>query len=56
MGNKLVNAPNIDATQRGKANEQHKKRIKLVVQRDLVAFSTTHQATPQTSTHPHVVM
>jgi hypothetical protein len=31
MGNELVNAPNTDATQRGKINEQHQNVAKLVV-------------------------
>jgi hypothetical protein len=31
MGNEPVNAPNTDATQRGKINEQHQNVTKLVV-------------------------
>jgi hypothetical protein len=41
-----VNAPNIDATQRGKVNEQHQNVIKPVMQRNPVALSTIHQETP----------
>ncbi len=55
MGDEIVNAPNIDATHRGKINEQHQNVIELVVQRDLAMLSTTHQETPQTTTQPWVV-
>jgi hypothetical protein len=41
-----MNAPNTDAAQRGKANEQHQNVIKLVVQRNLTTLSTTHHKTP----------
>jgi hypothetical protein len=34
MGNKHVNAPNIDAAQRGEANEQRQNVAESVVQRD----------------------
>ncbi len=43
MGNKLVNAPTMDATQRGKANEPHQNVAKVVVQRNPITLSTTHQ-------------
>jgi hypothetical protein len=43
MGNKPVNAPNMDVTQRGKANEQHQNEIELIMQRDPIALSTTRQ-------------
>jgi hypothetical protein len=55
MGNEHVNAPNMDTTQRGKVTEQHQNATIPVVQRDPIALSTTHQATPHTSTHPRVV-
>ncbi len=38
MGNKHVNAPNMDVTQRGKANEQHQNEIELIMQRDPIAL------------------
>jgi hypothetical protein len=31
MGDELVNAPNMDATKRGKVNEQHQNVLELVV-------------------------
>ncbi len=31
MGNELVNAPNMDATHRGKTNEQHQNVMELVM-------------------------
>jgi hypothetical protein len=34
MGNELANAPNMDAAQNGKINEQHKNATKLFVLRD----------------------
>jgi hypothetical protein len=47
MGNEHVCAPNIDATQRGEANEQHQNVTELVVvQRDPITLSTIHQVTP----------
>jgi hypothetical protein len=46
MGDEPMNAPNMDATQRGEVNEQHKNVAKLVVQRDPKTLSTTHQKTP----------
>ncbi len=55
MGNELVNTPNTDATLRGKVNEQHQNVAKLVVQRDPIVFSTTHQETTRTITQPKVV-
>jgi hypothetical protein len=42
MGHEPMNTPNTDATQRGEVNEQHQNVTKLVVQRNLVMFSTTH--------------
>jgi hypothetical protein len=38
MGNEHVNAPNIDATHRGEANERHQNVVELVVQKN----PTTH--------------
>ncbi len=38
MGNKHVNAPNIDATHRGETNEQHQNVVEWVVQKN----PTTH--------------
>jgi hypothetical protein len=55
MGDEPMNAPNMDASQRGKINEQHQNVIDSVVQRDLTTFSTTHQETPRTTTQPRVV-
>jgi hypothetical protein len=55
MGNKHVNVPNTNATQRGEANEKHQNVVELIVQRDLVMFSTIHQKTPRIITQPHVV-
>jgi hypothetical protein len=46
MGNNLVNAPNTNVAQRGRVDEQHQNVVKLIVQRDLAMFSTTHQETP----------
>jgi hypothetical protein len=54
MGNEPMNVPNIDASHRGEINE-HQNVAELVVQRDLVALSTTHQKTPQTITQPRVM-
>jgi hypothetical protein len=54
IGDELVNAPNMDATERGKVNE-HQNVPKLVVYRDPIVFSTIHQETPQTITQPRVV-
>jgi hypothetical protein len=31
MGNECVNAPNTDATQKGKINEQHQNIVELIV-------------------------
>jgi hypothetical protein len=36
-----MNAPNTDAAQRGKANEQHQNVSELVVQKNPTALSTT---------------
>ncbi len=46
IGIELVDAPSMDATQRGKANEQHINEVKSIVQRDPIALSATHQITP----------
>ncbi len=46
MGNELVNAPNTNVAQRGEVNEQHQNAAEPIVQRDLIALSTTHQETP----------
>ncbi len=50
MGDEPVNAPNMDAAQKGEVNEQHQNVVKLIMQRDSIAFSTTHQETPRTIT------
>jgi hypothetical protein len=50
MGNKHVNAPNMDETQRGEANDQHQNVAKPIVQRNPIVLSTIHQATPHTLT------
>jgi hypothetical protein len=55
MGDELVNAPNTNAAQRGEVNEKHQYVAKPIVQRDLVALSTTHQEIPRTITQPKVV-
>jgi hypothetical protein len=55
MGDEPMNAPNMDATQRGEINEQHQNVAKPVVQKNLVVFSTIHQETPRTITQPKVV-
>jgi hypothetical protein len=34
---------------------QHQNVVKLVMQRDPIVFSTTHQETPRTITQPRVV-
>jgi hypothetical protein len=52
MGNKPMNALNKDATQTGKVKEQHQNVAKLVVQRNPIVLSTTHQVTSHTSTQP----
>jgi hypothetical protein len=41
-----MNAPNINATQRGKINEQHHNVEKSDVQKYPISFSTIHQETP----------
>jgi hypothetical protein len=46
MRDELVNAPNMNATQKGEVNEQHKNVAKLVVQRNPTTLSTIHQKTP----------
>jgi hypothetical protein len=43
MEDEPMNTPNTNATQRGEVNEQHQNEAKLVVQINLVAFSTIHQ-------------
>ncbi len=55
MGNKPMNALNMNATQRGEVNEQHQNVVESIVQRDLAMLSTTHQETPWTITQPHAV-
>jgi hypothetical protein len=55
MGDEPMNAPNTNATQRGKVNEQHQNVVELIVQRDPITLSTTHQETPRTITQPRVV-
>jgi hypothetical protein len=45
-----MNAPNIDAAHKVKANEQHQVRAELLMQKETTSTSTTHQVTPQTST------
>ncbi len=47
-----VNAPNMDATQRGKAIEQHQNVGEPIVQKNPATLLTTHQVTPQTLTQP----
>jgi hypothetical protein len=42
MGNKPVNAPNMDVAKKGKTNEQHQNATELVVQKDLIVLSTIH--------------
>jgi len=42
MENELVNAPNMDATQRGEVNEEYQNVTKPIVQKDLITLSTTH--------------
>jgi hypothetical protein len=54
MGNKSMNASNVDVAQRGEVNEQHQNVAKQVVKKDPVMFFTIHQ-TPQTSTQSRVV-
>jgi hypothetical protein len=56
MVTELVNALNMDVAQRGKVNEQHQNATKQVVHKDLAVLSTIHQATPQTSTQPQVMI
>jgi hypothetical protein len=46
MGDEPMNAPNMDATWRGKVNEQHQNVAESIVQRDPTTLSTTHQETP----------
>jgi len=55
MGNEVMNAPNTNATQRGKVNEQHQIVAELVVQRDPTMLSTTHKRTPRRITQPRVM-
>ncbi len=50
-----MNAPNIDAIHRVKANEQHQVVTKLAMQKETTSTSTTHQVTPQTLTQLLVV-
>jgi hypothetical protein len=42
MINKPVNAPNMDATHRGKVNEQHQNVTELVMHKYTTTLSTTH--------------
>jgi len=42
MGNELVDASHMDATQRGEVNEQNQNATKQVVQKDPIVLSTTH--------------
>jgi hypothetical protein len=42
MKNKPMNAPNMDATQRGEVNEQHQNVAEPIMQKDLATLSTTH--------------
>jgi len=55
MGDECVNAPHMDATQKGEVNEQHQNVIEPIVLRDPIMLPTTHQETPQTTTQPNVV-
>ncbi len=55
MGDEPVNAPNTNATHRGKINEQYQNVPEPIVQRILVTFSTIHQKTPQRITQLKVV-
>jgi len=41
-----MNAPNMDSAQIVQTNEQHQIVVELVVQRETINTSTTHQATP----------
>ncbi len=50
MGDESMNAPNIDAIHRVKANEQHQVVANLAMQKETTGTSTTHQVTPQTLT------
>jgi hypothetical protein len=42
-----MNAPNMDATHRIKANKQHQIVAKLIVHKETGSTLTTHQVTPQ---------
>ncbi len=42
MENELMNAVNMDATQRGEVNEQYQNVIELIVQKYPITFSTIH--------------
>jgi hypothetical protein len=46
MGDEPVNAPNMDAAQKGEVNEQHQNVAKPIMRKDLASISTTHQETP----------
>ncbi len=48
MGDETVNAPKIDATQRGEVNEQHQNIVEPVVQKDPITLSTIYQEMPPT--------
>ncbi len=50
MGDEYVNALNMDVAHMGEVNEQHQHEAKLVMQKDPIAFSTTHKKTPWTIT------
>jgi hypothetical protein len=50
-----LNAPHLNAVQKGKVNEQHQNAIEPIVQKDPTTLSTTHQETPGTTTQPRVV-
>jgi uncharacterized membrane protein YdfJ with MMPL/SSD domain len=41
-GNKLMNAPKSDETQRRESNEQYENATKLVMLKNLAELSTTH--------------
>jgi len=45
MNNKC-NALDTNVAQRGEINEQHQNVIEPIVQKDLIALSIIHQATP----------
>jgi hypothetical protein len=55
MGDQPMKAPNTNTIEKGEVNEQHQNVEEVVVQRNLISLSTTHQEMPRTITQMRVV-